>query len=68
MREIELTTLTQAETLYRNAVSAMNEKFKGAWDDEVHDSFHLLLTQIDDNHSQIHLGVIDAGEIYRIYS
>lgn len=64
MKELEFTTVEQTDSLYEKASFSLSEKYKGAWDDEVHNSFHHLLFQINENHSRIHSGVIDAKEIY----
>ena len=64
MKEINLSTLTQTDSMYEKAALALSEKYKGSWDDEVHNSFHLLLTQINDNYSKIHSCSTEAGEIY----
>lgn len=64
MKEIDLSTLVQTDSMYEKASIALSERFKGAWDDEVHNSFHLLLTQIDENHTKIHSGSTEAEEIY----
>lgn len=64
MKDIELHILSQTDSAYEGTVFALNEKFKSAWDDEVHNSFHLLLTQTDENHSRIHSGTIEAETIY----
>ena len=64
MKEVDLTTLVQTDSMYEKAALALSEKYKGSWDDEVHNSFHPLLTQIDENHSKIHSGSTEAKEIY----
>ena len=54
MRSIDLTSLTQTDTEYEKAALALNEKYKGNWDDEVHDSFRILLNKVEENRSNIH--------------
>ena len=66
MREVELNMLVQTDSMYEKAASALSEKYNGAWEDEVHNSFRLLLNQIDENHSMIHSGTAEADEIYQM--
>ena len=64
MKEVDLTVLEQTDSKYGNAALLLSEKYKGAWNDEVHNSFRPLLNQIDENHSRIHSASTEAKQIY----
>ena len=64
MKELDLSMLGQTDSAYEKAAIALNEKYKGFWDDEVHNSFHLLLDQIEENRARIHSCATDAVEEY----
>ncbi len=54
MKTTDLKNLTFADKAFEMSAQEMNQRFNCAWDDEVHDSFRLLLKQIDDQRVNIH--------------
>lgn len=54
MKTIDLSILAQTDKEYSSACLSLKEKYKGDWDDDVHESFRLLLTQIETNQASVH--------------
>ena len=57
MKTVDLSLLSQTENSYKEALLSLKEKYKCNWDDEIHDSFSVFISQIEENVNNIHLAV-----------
>lgn len=54
MSEVDLSPLIEVDNQFKKAVTDAEDKYKGDWDDPVHDSYRGLNAKLDEDSRNLH--------------